>query len=480
MPKQDNTTDVTIKEVTIRSSTGKYDLIPHLLEMSIYENIYRSSLTSTLVLNDSVNLPNKLALVGQETVDIDISMSGFDAGGEEEHILSIKPPPMHVNALNNRAYNKPKSQMFTLSLYSEQYMSSVHSKVSKSYFDKTISEIVSDIYLTYLDDTSESEKKNNIRGLYVEPTERTERIIIPNLNPIDAILWLSKRAVPEESFGVNYVFFETINGSFFISLDSLIADHPPLFKFILRPRVDDPSGVENLSAGIIKIDKIGFIKQFNRDELIKKGVYSSKLITHDIVTKTIEENDYDGFSQWQEVYHLGEFPPLDDSDIETKSAEVTRTSYAPGGSIDYPNDLKSMSGQFDGSVEFYPKHDNMYSTNANDEYDNEVDVWRQRRKNNMGIHDGTIILIETSGVSGLRVGQIVELELPSPETSEKDQGSDTIFDRYLSGKYMVTAIQHVFSSVKSTDPKVSYRMKVELCRDGMETQVSYRKSRKED
>ena len=480
MPTQVNATDVTIKEVTIRSSTGKYDLIPHLLELSIFENIYRSSLTSTVVLNDSVNLPNKLALVGQETIDIDISLSGFDAGGEEEHILSIKPPPMHVNALNNRAYNKPKSQMFTLSLYSEQYMSSVHSKVSRSYFDKTISEIVNDIYLTYLDDRNESEKKNNIRGLYVEPTERTERIIIPNLNPIDAILWLSKRAVPEESFGVNYVFFETINGSFFISLDSLIADHPPLFKFVLRPRVDDPTGAESLAQGIIKIDKIGFIKQFDRDELIKRGVYSSKLITHDIVTKTIEEHDYDGYSQWQEVYHLGEFPPLSNSDIETKSAGVTRVSYAPPGAIDFPNDSKTMAGQVDGSVEFYPKHDNIYSQNANDEYDNEVDVWRQRRKNNMGIHDGTLILIETSGVSGIRVGQIVELELPSPETSEKDQGSDTVYDGYLSGNYMVTAIQHIFSSAKAKDPKVSYKMKIELCKDGMEEQVSDRKSRKED
>ena len=480
MPTQVNATDVTIKEVTIRSATGSYDLIPHLLELSIFENIYRSSITSTVILNDSVNLPNKLALVGQESIDIDISLSGFDAAGEKEHILSIKPPPMHVNSLNNRTYNNPKSQMFTLSLYSEQYISSAHSKVSRSYFDKTIAEIVEDIYTTYLDDRNESEKKNNIRGLYTEPTERTERIIIPNLNPIDAILWLSKRAVPEESFGVNYVFFETINGSFFISLDSLIADHPPLFKFVLRPRVDDPTGAESLSAGIIKIDKIGFIKQFDRDELIKRGVYSSKLITHDIVTKTIEEHDYDGYSQWQEVYHLGKYPPLSDSDIETKSASVTRVSHAPPGAIDFPNDSKSMSGQVDGSVEFFPKHDNMYSLNASDEYDNEVDVWRQRRKNNMGIHDGTVILIETSGVSGLRVGQIVELELPSPETSEKDQGSDTIFDRYLSGNYMVTAIQHIFSSAKAKDPKVSYKMKIELCRDGMETQVADRKSRKED
>ena len=54
-------------------------------------------------------------------------------------------------------------------------MSSVHSKVSRSYRNKKISDMVADIYYDYLDYG---------RVLNVEPTERTETLIIPNLKPI--------------------------------------------------------------------------------------------------------------------------------------------------------------------------------------------------------------------------------------------------------------------------------------------------------
>jgi|TARA_B110000438_G_scaffold303501_1_gene365275 hypothetical protein len=480
MPNQVNTSDVSIDNLEIHSATGTYDLRPHFVELNLYENLYASSLTSNITLIDSVNLPYNLALVGQEVIDINISLSGFDTGVDKEHLISINPPPMHVNTLNNRIYNKPKAQAYTLSMISEHFMSSVHSKVSKSYFDKTIGEIVENIYLEYLDDRTESEKKNDIKGLFVEETERTERIIIPSLTPIEAINWLAKRAVQGDDFGANYLFFETLNGSRFVSLNYLIREQEPVVKFVYKPRVDDSSGVEHLSAGIIKIDKFAFIKQFNRIELIERGVYSSKLITHDIVTKTIEEHDYDGYSQWEEIYHLGKYPPLSDSDIDTKSAGVSRISHAPPGAINFPNDAKRMSGQVDGNIEFYPKHDRLYSQNIGDLYDNEVELWRQRRKSHMGIHDGLNILIETNGVSGLRVGHIVELELPSPETSERDGSSDSIHDKFLSGNYMVTAIQHIFSSIDSNNPKIAYTMKIELSKDGMEEQVAYRKSRKED
>jgi hypothetical protein len=480
MPEQVNTSDVNIKTLSLRSSVGTYELLPHFLELNIYEDMFSSFLTAELTLIDSVNLPYNLALVGQETLDVNIALSGVDEGGNIENILSIKPPPLHVNSLDDRKYTKPKSQAFTLSLVSEQRMSSSHAKVSKSYFDKTISDMVKDIYFTYLDDRDESEKLKNVRGLSVEETSRTERFIIPNLSPIAAIKWLSKKAEQDDGFGVNYIFFETMNGSRFISINKLAEDQEPIFKFIYRPKVDDPSGVENLASGTIKINKFGFLKHFDRLQLINNGVYSSKLITHDIVTKTIEEHDYDGYSQWQEVYHLGEYPPLSDSDIEAKSASVTRVSHAPPGGIDFPNDSKRMSGQVDGNVEFYPKHDNMYSQNTNDEYDNNVEYFRQRRKNHIGIHDGLTVLIETSGVPGIRVGQIVELELPSPETSEKDGSSDSTYDKYLSGNYMVTAIQHIFSSIKANEPKITYKIKVELSRDGMDEQISDRESRKED
>ena len=127
-------------------------------------------------------------------------------------------------------------------------------------------------------------------------------------------------------------------------------------------------------------------------------------------------------------------------------------------------------------IEFYPKHDQMYAQNANDLYNNQVERWKLRRNAHIGIYDCTTILLEVSGNSAIRVGQIVTVILPSPETTSKDKKSDVADDKYLSGKYMVTAIQHIFSRGKE---KVAYNMKIEVSKDGLEDIVDARKSRKE-
>jgi len=475
MPTQINTTDVNIKKLEIRSANGRYDLNPHMQELSIYENLFRPALTATMVLVDSHNIPYKLPIVGEETVDIDITLTGFGDGRDSE-IFSIKPPPLHVNSLSARNILQPKAQRFSLDLVSETYMSSIHSKISRSYNNNKISDMVTDIYYNYLWEG----KEENPAGIYVESTERNERVIIPNLSPFDAIAWLAKRAVPSASSGVNYVYYETMRGSFFVSLNSL-AEVKPIFKFIQKARVDDPTGVENVSAGIFKINSYKFIKQFDKQQNTKRGVYASKLITHDIVRKKINQHEYGGFNEWFAFQHCGDFPPLSNSNVETRSSSVLRTSHAPDEEENnYPSlDKRSLNNMVDSKVEFYPKHRQMYADNASDFYDNQVETWKQRRSGHMGIYDGINILLDVTGNTAFRVGMTVLLYLPSPETTDKDKKSDVADDKFLSGKYMITAIKHIFTR-SSEDPRTIYNMKIEVTKDGLEEPVQLRKSRKED
>jgi len=472
MAKQVNATEVNIKTLEIYSATGRYNLIPHLVELSVFENIFRPALTSKLVLSDSINIPKKLPIVGQETVDIDISLAGF-GGVKDEDEVSIKPPPLHVNSIKSRFFSKPKAQVFTLELISEQYMSSVHSKVSKSYNGKKISSIVSDIYYKYLHE--------NNANFFLEETESIENIIIPNLSPIDAIAWLCKRAIPSANNGVNYLFFETMRSSFFVSIDSL-ATKEPLFHYFYKPRVDDPSGLENISAGKFKISKLIFMSQFDKIKNTKRGVYSSKLITHDIVKKKLTQYEYRGFAEFMALNHFGVFPPLANSDMAIKSARVNRTTMAPG---DIDNNFqttnqRTLSDMVDSKIEFYPKHNQMYSKNTKDLYDNKVETWKQKRCGNMGIYDGITLEISISGNSALRVGNAIHLKIASAETSDGDGMSDVGEDKFLSGTYMVTAIQHIFSRTSPTDPNIKYDMKMEVVKDGLEDMVMTVKSKKED
>jgi hypothetical protein len=450
---------------------GNFNLLPYLSEIVIYENIFRPALTGSLILKEAHNLPYKLPIVGEETINIDIGIRDF-----EDNKVRINPPPFHVNSIKDREIVKPKAQVLSLELISEKFMSDSHAKVSKSYRDKTISEIVTDIHNTYLDDGSD---------FSVEPTNRIERCVIPNMSPIDAINWLSKRTISESSSdlskAVNYLFYETVSGSFFTSINSLI-EKKPVFSCVLTPRVDDVYSDLALSLGVLNYNKIKFLNTFNRYENTKHGVYASKLITHDITTKKITQYEYNGFNNWFASNHLGMYPPLSNSDIETKSAGVLRTTYAPNEEANnFPTiDEKSLSRMIDSRVVFYPKHDRMYSENSTDLYDNKVEEWKLQRFANIGHFQGHKIYIETAGVSSLRVGQILNLDVPSTETTDGDDKSDVGSDKSLSGKFMITAIKHIFSAMSTGGTHIDYKMGIELSKDGLEEVVPYRESRKED
>ena len=72
--KQVNITGIKIDKINIESSFGRYDLVPHLEELNIYENIFSNYLHAHLTLQDAFNIPFKLPIIGEETVDVAIRM----------------------------------------------------------------------------------------------------------------------------------------------------------------------------------------------------------------------------------------------------------------------------------------------------------------------------------------------------------------------------------------------------------------------
>ena len=296
------------------------------------------------------------------------------------------------------------------------------------------------------------------------------------MSPIEAIKWLSSRAIPNTpSHSPDYLFYETIGGSFFVSISSLVAQNPVLVCELRTDISDDIA----LSAGMILVDKLKFNKTFNKYENTKRGVYASKLITHDIVKKKIIQHENNYILNWVGGNHLGNNPPISGSDVETKSASVNRTSFAPPkGNASATTNQKVLAAMTDSRVEFYPKHDRMYCKWSGDSYDNKVEEWKSQRNANIGLFQGVKIYVEGSGVSSVRVGQIIHLKVPTTEPNDGDGKSKIDFDKSLSGNFIVTAIKHIFAV--TSNKNIEYRMGLELSKDGSEEVVPYRKSRKED
>ena len=463
MPNIINPSSVNIRKIDLRGATGTFDLSDNFIELSVYENIFQPALTAHIIISDSFNLPAKLPIVGEETLDIIFSLEGVD-----DDDASIFLPPMHVNDISSRFMTKPKSQQYSLELVSEQFMNNAHSTISKSYRGKTVEQIVKDIYSSHLDDEHE-----NSNGITTESTDGIENIIIPNLHPHDAIRWLSQRTIAADSNAINFIYFETMSGSRFVSINNLV-EQEPILTFTQSPAAEDAFKIESLSAGIIKYDKISFVKQFDKYVNTKRGLYASKLITHDIVKKKIVQHEYTGFNEWFGISHLGLYPPLSNSETEIKKS--SRKSFAPPATEFSSIDETELGNQVDSHIEFYPKHNQMYSLNTGDIYDNKVEDWKLQRNSHMEIYNGLKVMIECAGVSFLKIGSTVNLLVTSPETTDRDGTMFDGYEKYLSGKWLVSEIRHILTQKDD----IQYRMVVMLIKDGLEDIVPLRKTRKED
>ena len=78
---------------------------------------------------------------------------------------------------------------------------------------------------------------------------------------------------------------------------------------------------------------------------------------------------------------------------------------------------------------------------------------------------GNSLLVTTSGDSTIRAGMVFNLSLPSNEP--KTSNDPNWYDKYGSGRYLITSIRH---SILNTSSK-EYTNMIELSRDSLPTQL---------
>ena len=468
MAEQLNVGDIVLDKLLIHASAGAYDLIPHLVELNIYENLFSNHITGNITLTDGYNIPQKLPIIGEETIECKMKMPGLD---DEKLILS--PPLMQVHDLADRFIKEGKhSQQFTLKLVSEKFMSNLHSRISRSYYEEPASEIVRDIYEQYLNDGRSNSGGQQIN---IEPSYGTETCIIPNWDPHTAFNWLASRARSKKNeHAVSYVYFETLDGSHFKTLQTL-ATQPAVLTISLTPRAFDAHKIEALAQGQVKADHILYMNQFRIIDNVMSGMYASKLITHDITTKKIQQFDYSGFNDWDTYTHLSPHPPINNSPREYQVGNTTRNSYAPPrfpevGSITGGH---RMSDFTDSVVTFYPKHNQMYGDTSASTYENEVEEWRLQREAHMSFYNGVTMEVQCGGMQFARVGMTIGLIVPAAHGGMLKPADS--WDKFLTGKYMVTGIRHIIANDKGN---TSYKMNLQLTKDGINNAPGYRAPRK--
>ena len=136
-----------IEEAILFSPNGEItDLMTDvsLVEINLYEDIFKSSITGSVVVADIADIITKLPIMGQEKISLKLSTPSLT---EKKDIIDFSKHHFSVYRLGSREDLSVGSKVYELHFISTEAIKDSRKRVSKSYIDSkaNIGDIVIDL-----------------------------------------------------------------------------------------------------------------------------------------------------------------------------------------------------------------------------------------------------------------------------------------------------------------------------------------------
>ena len=146
--------DYKLESITLYAPgfTGKFDLIPHLVELNYFEDIFNNTVSGNIVINDAVGIANFTSMSGTEYINIRFRKS--------DDLKVTVDRNFRVFGISDRRFDlSNNNEMYKIEFCSDEYLLSEQYRVSKSYKGKKVSEIIKDVVDNELK-VNKKEKRN--------------------------------------------------------------------------------------------------------------------------------------------------------------------------------------------------------------------------------------------------------------------------------------------------------------------------------
>ena len=411
------------------------DVTAEVMEVIIYEDTQNVVLSGSLVFKDNFNLPNVMPLIGQEILKLKLSTPSLQ---NKPDIIDFTEQVFFIHEIETSVPVGEMNQVHLINFISMEAMINQRKKISKT-LKGTYADIVKNILRGELEST---------KDLYIEPSESIKQIIGPNWHPFDIIEMAKRESVSNEYGSPTYLFYETMWGFHFRSLESLYAE--PTTGYYTT----SSQGGLNVKRGGQQdiIGEFQKILDYNinqkPDTLLNSssGVYGSTLITHDIFNKTFTTSTYNYLDAFPNEKHINSFHDKPENHYPMFSAvalddDGNRISDFPTKTYMLPVSIKDTANGIDS-----------HYTNAKGGYPYQgynPRKWLQRRNSQMAQLDGGfVVTVTVNGHTALHAGEIVELELPF-SAMQKSAEKETV-DKFFRGPFMIRNLQHRFNNIDRT------------------------------
>ena len=317
-----------LETLTIYSNVNPSDtvsLADGILELNYIESIMNDTIKVNLSFVDtgaSINdktVIEGLPLVGQEKVVLKFRDNNKNVLGDKPELV------LYVNKITPAA-DKSQKSVVGLELVSKEYILNEKIRVTKR-MDGKVSDHIRTILTSQ--DYLKTEKKVDI-----EDTINNFNFFGNNKKSFYTINWLSKKGVSAKSQklgdSAGYFFYETSEGFFFKSIDSLL-DQEPKTKMIYNETPDTRGSniPEGYDQKILRFQKSNAV---NVQEKLKMGSYSNRIVLFDPFTCFYEVKTNEAVQIKDSLKKGGKELSLSDSrnkefDIPGNNKEFSRTQY---------------------------------------------------------------------------------------------------------------------------------------------------------
>lgn len=386
--------DYQITTLSIVTSDGTVvDIKTLAVEINLYEDLFSPCMSGSILMGDAIDLISNFKIHGNEWLIMEIDKPSLG--------LSLKKI-FRVYKVSDRELKSQALQNYILHFCSEEMILSTQRFISKSYKGMVISDMINDLLQGQL---SVNPKKIG----FMDKTEGIFNIIVPRMQPLEAIEWLSTRAY--SSNGTLFMFYENRDGYNFQAYETLIA-RPVYQTYYKSPKTDtNPQNTWN-SINVMKI-----VQDFDIIESGRYGAFNATLMTFDFINRKINNSQY----------VAGQSPLLNDAVPFNSTLNRFR---AP------------LNQNPDYFLKFYPTFDTDPNTNAS-----HPENWLHKKASRLAQLHSFKMICAIPGDIALKVGAIVQVEVPQAVPQSESGQINTM----RTGKYLVSAVHHIFmNDVMST------------------------------
>ena len=404
-------------EMTNNSGTRVIDITDVINVIEYYEDILSPSISVRLLIQDAANLKTFLPIVGGEKVVLKFSDSFADT---IKIRLDDELNPLRVYKISSRERLRDKLEGYSILCTTDHMLKQQYMTVDRTYTNQLSSAIASNVMGSYF----------NYEITELEETVGRHTFTFARVTPFQAINQLMTETESNLSGSSCYFFFQNNDGYNLRNLDTMLSQPVRQVeeKDVQYQYITGETGGDDQFQGT-RILEYSETVSFDLLDGILGGQYGSRTQYFDPIRKRIDETDY---------IH------------ETDHIETDHSNRNPLISANTVSDFGTSASIEKYMVSNYSSIFSDYITSRDETIRNSF----RRKQNIAGKRQAVLARIKNSkinivvhGDSRIMVGQTILLQFP---TGGDIKESDEQVDKFVSGKYLITAVHH---NISDTDYK---------------------------